>query len=297
MRGDSIDIALDRAGHTLHLKRIRQREDGIPVLMIHGSIENGRIFYSKDLTKGFAPYMARHGYDVYVADLQGRGQSRPRMSRSSTYGQTDVIHTDIPACMDAIRDLRGDVPVHWVSHSWGGVLMLSHLARYDVNVISQVHFAVKRRITARSWAYYDMLWVRWHLMGRLFNLLYGYLPADRFGFGADGEPREHFRQVSAWLGPTSRWVDNVDGYDYGAAARSMVLPPALYLAGVDDPVLGNPRDVHLLMEETGQDNATFRLLGQEHGNRVDYGHNDILTHPLAVDDHFPEVLDWMRGWE
>ena len=33
----------------LHLKRLYSREDAVPLLMLHGSIENGGIFYSKSL--------------------------------------------------------------------------------------------------------------------------------------------------------------------------------------------------------------------------------------------------------
>ena len=54
-------------GETLHLKRIHSNGQGIPVFMVHGSIENWKIFYT-DKGKGFAPFLAQHGFDVFVAD-------------------------------------------------------------------------------------------------------------------------------------------------------------------------------------------------------------------------------------
>ncbi len=43
----------------LHLKRVYKKGLlGPPVFMLHGSIENGRIFYS-DSGKGLAPYRVR----------------------------------------------------------------------------------------------------------------------------------------------------------------------------------------------------------------------------------------------
>lgn len=45
-------------GDILTLQRFRGAESGPPVLMLHGAIENGRIFYSES-GKGLAPYLAR----------------------------------------------------------------------------------------------------------------------------------------------------------------------------------------------------------------------------------------------
>ncbi|HIN39000.1 MAG TPA: esterase, partial [Flavobacteriales bacterium] len=41
----------------LHVKRFFTDKKGQPVLMLHGSIENGKIFYSSS-GKGLAPYLA-----------------------------------------------------------------------------------------------------------------------------------------------------------------------------------------------------------------------------------------------
>jgi len=69
----------------LFIKRFYANANGAPVLMIHGSVENGKIFYSSS-GKGFAPYLAKKGYDVFVVDLRGRGQSKPLVNKYSEYG-------------------------------------------------------------------------------------------------------------------------------------------------------------------------------------------------------------------
>ena len=46
------------------------------VLMIHGAVENGRIFYSNS-GKGLAPFLCNSDSDVFVIDLPGRGESQP----------------------------------------------------------------------------------------------------------------------------------------------------------------------------------------------------------------------------
>src|SRR4030095_1841468 len=117
-------------GHDrLHLRRLYRKPLGPPVLLLHGSIENGRIFYSKS-GKGLGPYLAKNGFDVYVGDLRGRGGSTPPIGRDSSYGQTEAIVEDIPEMMNLLHEIRGNTPVHWIAHSWGGVLMASCLARF-----------------------------------------------------------------------------------------------------------------------------------------------------------------------
>src|SRR5690606_33141901 len=112
----------------LHLKRWYARGASRPVLLLHGAVENGRIFYT-DSGKGFAPFLASWGFDTYSADLRGRGGSGRPISRESGYGQTEAIRDELPALARAVSDRHGGMPVDWVAHSWGGVLMLSALAR------------------------------------------------------------------------------------------------------------------------------------------------------------------------
>lgn len=56
----------------LHLRHIYQEGcTGSAVLLLHGAIENGKIFYTEK-NKGFAPFLAKNGYNCFVADLGER---------------------------------------------------------------------------------------------------------------------------------------------------------------------------------------------------------------------------------
>jgi hypothetical protein len=60
-------------------------------------------------------------------------------------------------------------------------------------------------------------------------------------------------------------------------------------------VLGHPKDVALLAEETGAYQVKrVVVLGKRNGNLHNYGHIDMLTHPDAPRDHFRTALDWLR---
>ncbi|MTI19520.1 alpha/beta fold hydrolase [Fulvivirga sp. RKSG066] len=265
--------------------------------MLHGSIENGRIFYSKS-GKGLAPYLAKQGFDVYVADLRGRGNSEPAIDKGHTYNQTDAILGEIPAFLNEIDTLKKGMPIHALAHSWGGVLLLSYIARFnDARIRSMVFFGTKRRIKVINW---DRIWrvqILWNKIGHLLIAKHGYLPAVKYGFGSDNEPKEFYRQVKEWAirGP---WIDEQDGFDYANILQNKTVPPTLYLTGANDTHLGHPKDVKRLMLEVGnKPSDTIKIIGKANGYAHNYDHINLLTHPLALNDHFPEVVQWLRKHE
>lgn len=297
------------AGERLHLQRIlpadisRPDSLGPPVLLVHGSLEDGRIFYTQT-GKGFAPYLARQGYDVYVGDLRGKGQSTPRISRASRHGQREAILEDIPAWERHIQGLRGDIPRFWGAHSWGGVLLLAAYARHPElrdRVRGFVFFGTKRSVRVLNPERILKIDLVWNGLSRLLVRGYGYLPARAWRLGAEDEPGAFHRDTNRWVREKA-WIDPQDGFDYAQTLQSLQLPPALYLAGAGDRALGHPEDVRRLIEESGAktqgpaSNAELRLLSKVRGNLLDYGHIDMLTHPDAPRDHFPGIVHWMKKY-
>jgi hypothetical protein len=135
----------------------------------------------------------------------------------------------------------------------------------------------------------------WDRVGRLVVKIFGYLPVKQMGLGSDNETDKSHLHCKLWVQPNSKWIDPDDGFDYGQAIQSLSLPPTLHLAAIDDPYLGNPRDVKDFIKETGVRDVKYLLLSRENGNLHDYGHVDMMTHPDAVRDHFPRVLEWLRS--
>jgi hypothetical protein len=144
-----------------------------------------------------------------------------------------------------------------------------------------------------GWAAFTQIRFFWLRAARALVALHGYLPGRRYGVGSDDETRLSHAESCAWVRP-GPWIDPRDGFDYAKALQSVELPPMLFLAGADDPCLGHPQDVRALIRELGPQEVEFRLLGRQTGNRHDYGHIDMLTHRFAPEDHFPDVLKWMR---
>jgi len=277
----------------LHLKRFYSNPQGIPLFLIHGSIENGKIFYSAS-GKGLAPYLANEGFDVFVVDLRGRGKSTPAIDRHATHGLTNTMEEDIPAVVNKIREIKGDVAQHWISHSWGGVSLLGYLAKSskDVNVKSIVFFAAKRHISIRTWRKFYLIDFLWNIMGRYSVWKSGYLNATKIKMGADNESKRCYQETNAWV-YQPKWLDWRDQFDYAAALQNIDLPPILSVTGAGDKVLGHPIDCKYFLNELKPKEYEFKILGKGTGNLQDYDHINLLTHPDAARDHFPMAKEWI----
>lgn len=265
------------------------------MLLIHGSVENGKIFYSNG-GRGFAPWLAERGHDVFVPDLRGRGKSRPKITAASDFGQMDMIDTDLPELLHFTLETSGSEQLFLGAHSWGGNLLLAMLARYPElvkHVRGLVFFGTKRRVSVWNWERLYKLNFFWRTMAPIIIYKNGYLPAKGTVFGADNETKRLFEETNFWL-DNKEWTDPRNGFDFGAALRVMELPPILSITGSADKVLGHPVDCEKVLQETGGDNWEFRVIGQKQGFQHDYDHIDLLTHHDAVTDHFPMVGEWIN---
>jgi predicted alpha/beta hydrolase len=288
------EFVVTEDGERLHLRHFKASPDGPPILMLHGVIENGTIFYSRS-DKGLAPFLARNGFDVFVGDYRGHGKSEPPINRGTTYGQTEEIRYDIPAFIRHVRRIH-ECPMHCIAHSWGGVLLIASLARFPElieDVRSVTLFGTKRRILVKSTNKFVKINILWNTAARAIVALLGYLPRGTFGRGTDAESNKTHLHCKMWVG-SDRWVDPDDGFDYGAAVRKVELPPILSFAGRGDAYLGHPRDVEVFLMEIGAARVRKEVLGRVEGHLEDYDHASMLTSKDAIHDHFPRVLDWLR---
>jgi len=296
MLSESLFVPLN-ISQQLHLKHFADptQPPGPVVLMLHGAVENGRIFYS-DSGKGFGCYLAQQGFDVYIADLAGRGLSSPPIGPQAEHGQSESICQEIPALLEALQARRPEAALFWVAHSWGGVLLMASLARHPAwlgKLKGVVMFGSKRRVQGLNGEKLLKVYFFWNRLAFACTRHYGYLPAQKLGIGSDSETRRSHSQGAAWV-QQGRWRDDEDGFDYAATLQALDLPPLLYLAGQADKSLGHPQDVRHFQQEVGG-KGEFWLLGKQQGHQHDYGHIDMLTHPAAPVDHFPQVVNWMQA--
>tara|TARA_R110000737_G_scaffold339236_1_gene360968 strand:+ start:552 stop:1439 length:888 start_codon:yes stop_codon:yes gene_type:complete len=280
--------------HQLHLRHIWKNQGGVPIFMLHGLIENGLIFYTEK-GKGLACFLAEQGFDVYVGDLRGRGQSSPAIDARSSFGQYEAITRDIPLFLEKVLQLNSQ-KIHLVAHSWGGVLLSSFLSRYPQwldKVLSKTCFGTKRVVSVKTFEAYFKLGLMWRYIAPILAKKQGYFDARKFRFGSDSETKQSLLDSIAWVIP-SQWVDQYDGFDYYRAAQTLTWPPTWHITGVKDYALGHQQDVKLFIEECGNTTAKFSVLAKQSGSLADYDHINILTHAQAVNDHFPQLALWLK---
>lgn len=275
-------------GNKLHMLRLQSQPSSLnPVLMLHGAIENSRIFYSNSNDYGFGCLLAKRGFDVFAADLRGRGLSTPPISRRSTFGQFEAINEDLPALVKAVKS-KNDKRLVIVCHSWGGVLLFSSIARSLIDsksIACVVCFGTKRRVLVQNpekWLKVDLFW---NLSARFLVNLFGYLPAKEFRIGSDNESKLSWKECNDWVRRDSGWIEK-DGFDYGKAIKDVVVPPTLMVMADRDYSLGHPKDVRLFADEIGEGKCEFKTL---HG----FGHIDMLTSKKSV-HHLESIGEWIE---
>jgi pimeloyl-ACP methyl ester carboxylesterase len=282
------------ADERVHIQRIF-KSPGKPVLFIHGSIENGKVFYTRS-GKGLASYLANQGYDCFVADLPGRGGSTPAITKHSKHDLVFYIEEVIPTLLSTARQHSGVQSVAVVAHSWGGVITLASIALKNLQDISHlIFFGSKRRISIQSIKKFFMVDVVWRSAGKVLASAYKYYPAKEYRFGSDNETTESFLQTDQWV-KDKQWRHFTNQVDIAAKLKEISLPPLLALTGSKDDVLGHPTDVEILVRETGEHQVNkLMTVGRATGFKKDYGHIDLLTSPVAVDEVFPHALNWLRS--
>jgi len=298
LQSESIMVRTGDGTHQLHMKRLYTSIGvvGTPVFMLHGLVEDGRIFYSAE-GFGLAWYLASLGYDVYVPDFRGKGKSWPALDTESEDGLHEAINQDIPALLKAIVRKRGPIPQIWVSHAWGGVLGSSYYARYGdraAPVQAMVYFGSRRCVSADGWRKNLALKGVWKNALMMASRLSGYVPAEKLHLGTSNESRAYFGDVLSWMFD-SAWIDRVDSFDYSVAAKLRMFPPSLYFASEADTVYGNPDDVREFIQDLGEHRGRLVLLSKRAGSQRDYGHIDMLSGMDAESDHFPVLVQWLAG--
>jgi predicted alpha/beta hydrolase len=268
-----------------------------PIFMLHGAMENSKIFHSKS-KKGFAPFLAKNGFDVFALDMRGKGESTPKVSKKTKQSQTDQIVIDIPACLTKIKELTNIDDVHFVGHSWGGVLLLAFFARFpETKVKSAVFFGSKRRVSVLTFRRIFYIDIMWSALGTVLGHINGFVPFKKMKAGSDDEPLQFYKEMNHWV-YSRKWKDKKDGFNYQKELQKIESPPTLYFTGIKDHTLGNQKDVKLLMNEANSlNNSHFKLLTKSNNNLVDYDHINILTHPKAEQDHFIEALNWIKKYD
>ena len=292
VRLNEVSYQVKSGDHQLALRRCYRNPEGTPILMVSGFGHTGEVFWPNSAQAGLAPFLADAGYDVYVAELRGKGRSWPTVSSHADWGVHELITQDIPAHLAQITQLRPDEPQFWFGQGLGSLLLSGCYGRLDklpAPLLGMVHFGVARRCELNS-LFKSLQYMGWQLSARLCGLLLG-----RTSMAADsGESARVLADVQSWH-QSARWQDSQDEFNYRVALKHRGLPPSLYFSLARDSLWGGVNDTRCWISELGDHDTQLMTLGRSGGNLRNYTSATLLTHPDACKDHFIGLQDWLQS--
>lgn len=289
-----------------------------PVLCAHG-MAGTRLIYDLHPDYSLARHLARRGFDTWLVDLRGRGESWPAGGPQPAlqWSFDDFAERDLPAAVRRVRELTGRDEVYWIGMEMSGqtlyaaaILGTAAGVRGAVTcgapvltppsaLVPGVTSAPRTRRAGR---------VPFRQGARLAGPVLAYggfrvlessfracnvdplVVARYFRNGIPDESVELVDQFAAWIREGA--MRNRDGsVVYSDRLADMRLPVLMLAAAAD---LQRPaaavRDAHA---GVGSADKTFVRAGVADGFRVDFGHDDLLAGLAAPAEIFPLIADWL----
>ena len=250
-----------------------------PILLTHGTFSNGQVCAK------LAEYLAEHGFDCWVLELRGHGQSE-RGNVNADFERLAVF--DVQAGFQGVLQATGKEHLFLLAHSGGGLVFLMHLARNP-----EARKRVRGLVTLGSQATEAAATLRGKVSATrimLINNLAG--PARRrlLGLGPEDEFQGIVNQWFRWNW-RRRWLGN-DGFDYLEAAKSIAIP-TLCFAGAGDRYIAPVPGCRRIYEALGGSDKQFVVCGKASGFSEDYDHARIIASRPAREEIWPRILDWL----
>lgn len=295
----------------------------LPVVMFHGLGAN-RLNLHLTERYSVALAVAKRGFDVYVAELRGAGLSRFPTGRSlarSDWGFGDYSKKDVPAIIAKVCQLAQTSQVHSLGHSMGGMVLyaygstqpgtLSSICTLGSPCIGAMPLAFKekyilqlgaklategaaRRVPLKTLAgaagYLGPV-ANIFVDGTLFNaenidpavsLKVIYDATDNIPLNLIAELYQHFSGDS----------DESSPYSYENQLHKIDVP-VFVISGSDDRI-AVPESIRAGLERLRSHDIRFRELGRCAGDKIDYGHIDLLVGRYAPQEVYPLIGDYLE---
>jgi len=311
--------AITEDGVRLRVQRVRDAGGATreAVVMLHGLGSTSALFRVPQVALG--EHLAALGYDCYLAELRGAGQSeRPRGS----YGLDAYLRYDVPALLQLALQHSGRPDVTWIGHSMGGFLMMMYGIDHPDAPVSRL-VAIGSALDYRPGnSIYRSLRKMRPLAGPLSTLPFGLLAAITRPFAGWG-PRFLPEGMNFQRSNTDRAVTRymlANGFSpipfallddlnttfseegFAPKGRAPYLPRAGELR-IPTLLLGGSRDLQCTPEAsaatfellTGVRDKTLRMFGKPHGQQDDYGHFDLIIGKRASDEVWPTLCAFLAA--
>ena len=275
----SVELALTRLGLAGQASR------GVPVILLHGSFSNRRFWYSPRGI-GFGPYLARAGFDVWIAEMRGHGLS-PRNQAYRQNSVADYARYDLPAIAAFVLEQTHHVP-HWIGHSLGGTTLTAALGGGYLDSRSAASAALFGTQISRIYWPLKVPPVEWG--GRLLLKAFDHISGSRFKRGPEDEPVGVALESLRWHRLFGRFGDSERDWWAGLSEVQVPLLAVGATGDVQDPAWACRK----LYEQFSAAPRHFLLLGKAHGFSGDFGHIEMLVSKEAQREVWPLIEHWLR---
>lgn len=316
-----------RDGWKLAMHRYKPEQLSVekePVLLVHGFASN-RFTWSLSSDRSFATYLLEKGYDVWVAELRGSGESDGSAvftDRKADYNFDTYMKVDLPALITYIRYTTQRDNLTYIGHSLGAMLGYAYLSTNPdgggvKNLValsgpsnfkdrnSAIDFIMKVKglfmVTPKIYAELaakaaanNLGWTDTRFDALLWNneainpraiSMVAYNSVSNF-------PTTLLEQASDWVSTGEfRSADKLLNYE--ELLQQIEIPCFVGTGKVD--AIATPRAVKTAFDKIGSKDKELRVFGTANGFAVDYGHLDLVMGDKVALEVFPTVFTWLEN--
>lgn len=276
----SVELALTRLGLAAE-----DAPRGVPVVLLHGSFSNRRFWYSPR-GLGLGAYLARAGFDVWIAEMRGHGLS-PRNTDYRNNSVAQYARYDLPAIADFVFEQTGQT-AHWLGHSLGGVVLAAALGGGYLDGERVRSVSLFGSQVSRGYWLLKLPPVQWSI--GLALRACPYLSGRRLKRGPEDEPVGIAREFLRWQGLFGRFGEPGRDWWQGLAEVRLPLLAVSAVGDRQDPAWACRK----LLQQCTQADATFLLLSRAKGFSSDFGHIEMLVSKEAQTEVWPLVTHWLQ---
>ncbi|MCA9695628.1 MAG: alpha/beta fold hydrolase [Myxococcales bacterium] len=277
----------------LEVERVRPPGPARGVAVVGHAMMVDRRTLDRPRGAGLVSTLARAGWEVFAADLRGRGGASPRASEGAAWSYDDLVRHDLPALVDAARRAAPGLPLFVVGHSLTGHVSVAAAGCGLYSVAPDGHVL----LAANHWLpSLEPRRARRALKAAMIAALSlaarstGRMPARALRIGTVDESADYARQlVRFWR--DDRWRSRDGACDYLAALQRVpgsIL--AVYSRG--DRLLGHPEPAVRWARHLPEDAEVWICGRGAHGLTFDPDHMQLVTDPRST-PLWRAVATWM----